>query len=101
MALVRAMSKAKVPEGKICEVRVNRKSLAVANVEGKPCVISNICTHEQGPLGCGVLEGTVVTCPWHDWKFDVVSGRLLNAQGEGVKTYPAEVQGEDILVDLD
>jgi len=101
MALVRAMSKAKVPDGKICEVRVNRKSLAVANVEGKPCVISNICTHEQGLLGRGVLEGTVVTCPWHNWKFDVISGKLLSSQGEGVKTYAAEVQGEDLFVDLD
>lgn len=60
---------------------MNKKSLAVANVEGKPCVISNICTHELGPLGRSSLEGTVVTCPWHDWKFDVVSGMLLNAWG--------------------
>jgi len=101
MALVRAMSRTKVPEGRLCKVKVNRRSLAVANVEGKPCVISNICIHEQGPYGRGALNGTVVTRPWHDWKFDVVSGKLLNAQGEGVKTYPAEVQGDDILVDLD
>jgi nitrite reductase/ring-hydroxylating ferredoxin subunit len=98
---VRATNKAKVPEGKICEVRVNRKSLLVANVEGKPCVISNICTHERGRLGRGVPDGTVATCPWHHWMFDVVSGKLLNAPGEGVKNYPAEVRGEDILVDLD
>jgi len=101
MAFVRATATARIPAGKICEVRVNRKSLAVANVECNPCVISSICTHEQGPLGRGVLEGTVVTCPWRVWKFDVVSGRLLNPEGESMRIYAAEVQGEDILVDLD
>jgi nitrite reductase/ring-hydroxylating ferredoxin subunit len=79
------MSKAKVPEGNICEFGANRKSLAVANVKGKPCVVSNICTHVQRSLARGVPEGMVATCPWHDWK---------------LKTYPAEVRGEDILVDL-
>jgi nitrite reductase/ring-hydroxylating ferredoxin subunit len=30
---------------------------------------------QGGPLGTGVLCGTVLTCPWHGWQFDVVTGR--------------------------
>jgi len=44
--------------------------LAVFNVDGVYYAIDNTCSHRGGPLGEGDLEGTVVACPWHAWRWD-------------------------------
>jgi nitrite reductase/ring-hydroxylating ferredoxin subunit len=42
----------------------------------------------------------VVTCPWHAWQYDVTTGKVLASPSLGVDTYPTEVRGEDIFVDV-
>jgi nitrite reductase/ring-hydroxylating ferredoxin subunit len=39
------------------EVQINGENICVVNIEGKYYAISNICTHEGGPLADGTLEG--------------------------------------------
>ena len=51
------------------------------------------------PLGQGVLNGTIVTCPWHGWEYDVTTGKVKQNPAVGVDCYPVEVRGEDIFVD--
>lgn len=46
--------------------------------------IDAACVHEDGPLGEGSVEGTVVTCPYHDWRFDLKDGRCLSHEGRRV-----------------
>jgi len=99
MGFERAAGKGDIPVGKICELQVGGKSVALANVAGKLCAISGICLHEAGPLGEGELEGQVVTCPWHGWQFDVTTGKVIGNQGMGVETYPVEIRGDEIFVD--
>ena len=100
MAFVRAASKSDVPAGKIREVQVNGAAVALANVGGKFCAINGVCMHESGPLGEGELEGQVVTCPWHGWQFDVTTGKVVQNPTIGVESYPVEVRGEDVFVDV-
>ena len=38
-------------------------------------VIDNACPHAAGNLSAGDVEGNVVTCRWHHWKFDLEIGR--------------------------
>ena len=59
-------------QGKICEVGDHQ--VALFNVAGKIVACNNVCPHRGGPLGEGDLAGTIVTCPWHGWQFDVVTG---------------------------
>jgi nitrite reductase/ring-hydroxylating ferredoxin subunit len=49
--------------------------VAIANVDGTLHAIDGLCPHQGGPLGTGELCGTVLTCPWHGWQFDVTTGR--------------------------
>jgi nitrite reductase/ring-hydroxylating ferredoxin subunit len=49
--------------------------VALANVDGTWHAIDGLCPHQGGPLGTGHLCGTTLTCPWHGWQFDVVTGR--------------------------
>ncbi len=50
--------------------------LAVFRLEHPPqvVVIRNSCPHAGGNLAAGAVNGTCVTCPWHHWEFDLVSG---------------------------
>jgi nitrite reductase/ring-hydroxylating ferredoxin subunit len=99
MAFLRAAKKDEIPEGSIREFQVDGKTIALANVAGKFFAINNTCLHRGGPLGQGVLEDSVVTCPWHGWQYDVTSGQVTMNPAIGVEAYAVEVRGEDIFVD--
>jgi len=88
-----------IAPGKISEVQVGGKAIALANVAGKFCAISGECLHEGGPLGEGELSGKIVTCPWHAWQFDVTTGKVVENPTIGVQTYPVEVRGDEVFVD--
>ena len=40
-------------------------------------VIRNSCPHAGGNLATGQVDGTCVTCPWHHWQFDLISGACV------------------------
>jgi nitrite reductase (NADH) small subunit len=101
MGFVRAGKVADVPTGTICEVQVEGKTIAMANVAGAIHAIHNACLHRGGPLGQGVMDGKLVTCPWHGWSYDVTNGKVGHNQAVGVACYPVEVRGDEIYVDID
>lgn len=74
------------------------KQIAVFNVNGEFHAIDNTCVHQGGPLGEGFLEGTVVTCPWHAWKYDVTTGECTFNPRARVDTYTVRVENGDIQV---
>jgi nitrite reductase (NADH) small subunit len=100
MGFVRAAGISEIPAGKIAEVKVSEKCVALANVGGKFYAISGICLHQGGPLGEGELDGAVVMCPWHGWQFDVTTGKVAANQGMGVETYAVEVRGNDVFINV-
>ena len=61
---------------------------------------NNRCPHEGYPLREGTLsDGCVLTCNWHNWKFDLKSGENLD-RGEGLRTYPVQLRGNEVWLDL-
>ena len=99
MALVKAAKITQIPAGTIHEVQVDGKAVALANVAGKFHAINNSCMHRGGPLGQGLLEGNVVTCPWHVWQYDVTTGKGVQNTSAQVACYPVEVRGDEIFID--
>ena len=56
------------------------------------------CLHRGGSLGDGELEGCIVVCPWHGWKYDVTTGvSTLNAAVR-VACYATRIEGEEVQV---
>lgn len=100
MALIPVAKIADIPVGEGRPFEVNGKQIAVFNVDGKFHSIANVCPHRGGSLGDGQLSGKSVTCPLHAWEFDVETGDCISPGAGCVKTYPVEVQGADVLVNL-
>jgi len=98
--LVRVAGTADIKQGNGIVAEVNGQSLAVFNVNGTYHVIDNDCVHRGGPLGEGELDGEVVMCPWHNWTFNVITGRGVSNPAACVKSYPVTVEGSDIKVAL-
>ena len=44
--------------------------------------------------------GSVVTCPWHAWGFDVTSGANPDEPEIQVRTFPVKVDGGDVMVEI-
>jgi nitrite reductase (NADH) small subunit len=100
MGFVRAIKITELPPGTIRELQIEGKAVAVANVAGAIYAINNTCLHRGGPLGQGLLEGKVVTCPWHGWQFDVTTGKVLQNPKAGVDCYRTELRGDDIFIEI-
>ncbi|MFK7984516.1 MAG: Rieske (2Fe-2S) protein [Sandaracinaceae bacterium] len=60
-------------------------------------VLDDRCPHEGYPLSGGAVRDGVLTCCWHNWKFELSSGACTFG-GEAVRRYPAEVSGGRICV---
>lgn len=59
------------------------------------------CPHKGGPLSEGIVHGTSVTCPLHNWVFDLNSGQAQGADEGMVRTFPIRVRAGRILVGAD
>ncbi len=60
---------------------------------------SNTCPHKGGPLVEGIVHGQSVTCPLHNWVFDLETGQAQGADDGRIATYPAKVEDGRILID--
>ena len=89
-----------LPDGRVRTVLAGKHSLALTRVGDQYGALDNHCPHQGGPLGEGELAGTVVTCPWHEWRFDVRTGVNTDDATCKVQSYPVKLDGADILVQL-
>jgi nitrite reductase (NADH) small subunit len=97
---IKVASISELSPGSSKTVEVNGKAIALFNVGGKIYALDNTCLHQGGPLGEGLLEGEVVTCPWHFWEFNVRTGEKVGEPSLRVATYPVQVAGDNIKVAL-
>jgi nitrite reductase/ring-hydroxylating ferredoxin subunit len=76
-------------------VHVGGREFVLREVAGELVVYPARCPHQLGPLLDAEPDGSVVTCPWHGYRFDVRSGRCVSGQGCHLSASPrlAEVDG--------
>lgn len=98
---VRVASVEECPAGSALEVVAEDRIVALMNVDGRFFALDGVCPHQGGPLGKGRIEGTIITCPWHGWQFDVTSGRHCLSQSVRQPMFSVRVDGEGIYVDLE
>jgi nitrite reductase/ring-hydroxylating ferredoxin subunit len=89
-------------EGRVARPLVGGKTKQIAvflMAGGEVCAVDNHCPHEGYPLAQGGVQGAVLTCRWHNFKFDLRTGQCLMGD-EAVRRYPARVS-DDGVVELD
>jgi nitrite reductase (NADH) small subunit len=91
---------ADVPIGEGRVVEAEGKTLALFNVDGAFYALDNDCAHRGGPLGEGDLDGTVVVCPWHAWRWDVKTGANVNNPAVKMPCFPVSVADGRVFVEL-
>ena len=90
-----------IPAGQFKPVEVNGKRLLICHTEAGFYAVDDTCTHDDGPLTDGWLEGNAIECPRHGARFDVTSGKVLCLPAAvPIKSYPVKVEGEDIRVNV-
>jgi nitrite reductase/ring-hydroxylating ferredoxin subunit len=98
---IKVAALAQLPPGACTTVTVGDTSVALFNVEGKVCAISDTCKHAGQSLGSGDFHGKVVRCRAHGWKYDVTTGFANGIDGFGVATYPVQVVDGEVRVAVD
>jgi nitrite reductase (NADH) small subunit len=102
MARVRIGSRVDLPAaGEAREFEIGERVVCVANVNGDYSALDNVCPHRGGPLGQGYIEGDKLVCPWHGWQFDAKTGAVAHAPSQKITTYPLQVEGDDVFVDIE
>jgi nitrite reductase/ring-hydroxylating ferredoxin subunit len=81
-------------------IRRAGKQVLLLAVGNRLFAVANRCPHEGYPLSEGTEgPGCVLTCNWHNWKFDLTTGEALVGR-DPVRTYPIELRAGEIFVDL-
>ena len=100
-AYIAVAQTSEIPVGAFKAVQTGGKNLLVCHTPSGFHVIDDTCTHDDGPLGDGWLDGEVIECPRHGAKFDVTTGKVLCLPAAvPVKSYPVVVEGDQIKVNM-
>lgn len=80
-------------------VTLGGERVAVFRYDGKVSAMSNVCQHQNGPLGEGKIVDGLVVCPWHGFQYKPECGASPAPFTEKVPTFRVKVSGRRVLVD--
>lgn len=88
-----------IPPGERLWYDFEEETVVIFNVNGKFYCIADLCTHDDGPLEDGELEGHEIECPRHGARFDIRTGEALCLPAvTPVPTYQIKVEENEIYV---
>lgn len=88
-----------LPSGEQLYVDIGELELVIFNVAGEIFAIGDVCSHDDGPLGEGEIEGYEVICPRHGARFDIRSGEATELPAVvDIPAYPVRITDGQIEV---
>ena len=87
-----------IPENRAKVVSVNQERIAIFRYNNKVSAISNVCKHQNGPLGEGRIIDGCITCPWHGYQYLPHNGSSPAPFKEKVATYDVKVINREIWI---
>jgi nitrite reductase/ring-hydroxylating ferredoxin subunit len=99
--LVKLCDKKILLYGEMKTFRVRGHEILAVNLGGEIYCLEGRCSHAGAPLAEGVLDGEVLTCPWHYSQFRVADGSVLRGPAyKQLRTYRVEERENSLFVDL-
>jgi 3-phenylpropionate/trans-cinnamate dioxygenase ferredoxin subunit len=90
-----------IAEGEAKTYDVEGERIAIARAEGRLFAVQNVCSHDDGPLGDGAVDGYCIVCPRHGAKFDVRTGEALTMPAVSpIESFPVKEEAGKILLGL-
>jgi 3-phenylpropionate/trans-cinnamate dioxygenase ferredoxin subunit len=81
-----------LPNGERLFVEIEGKPLVIFNIAGQFYSIGDVCSHDDGPVGEGDIEGYNITCPRHGAEFDIRTGKVVSMPAVvDIPAYPVRV----------
>jgi toluene monooxygenase system ferredoxin subunit len=72
----------------------------LVNVDGRISAFEDRCAHLAVPLSEGKLEGGVLVCRAHEWRYDALTGESINPRGARLRPFPVLLRDGKLLVDV-
>jgi 3-phenylpropionate/trans-cinnamate dioxygenase ferredoxin component len=92
---------AELPAGERLFIEVGERMIVIFNLGGELYAIGDVCSHDDGPLGDGDVEGTDIVCPRHGARFDIRTGKVLSLPAVvDIPAYPVRIVGDEIQIGI-
>ncbi|MEA5467093.1 Rieske 2Fe-2S domain-containing protein [Leptothoe sp. PORK10 BA2] len=91
-------SVSEIPADRAKIVTLAGERVAIFKYDGKLSAVSNVCQHQNGPLGEGKVVDGCITCPWHGYQYHPANGASPPPFTEKVPTFALKVVGDRIWV---
>jgi 3-phenylpropionate/trans-cinnamate dioxygenase ferredoxin subunit len=100
VAMILAAKTSEIPNFGKKVISVSGQEILFINIKGNIFAVENECPHQGSPLSAAVVKDGYIACPRHGYRFNLTDGRCSDHPELALKTYPVELSGDDILVDL-
>jgi 3-phenylpropionate/trans-cinnamate dioxygenase ferredoxin subunit len=88
-------------EGERLIIEIDEKPIVILNIANHYYAIADVCSHDDGPVGEGNLEGFEIICPRHGARFDVRTGKVLALPAfVDIPAYPVRLVGDQIEIGI-
>jgi 3-phenylpropionate/trans-cinnamate dioxygenase ferredoxin subunit len=88
-------------EGERLFIEIDGKPIMVINLHGEYFAIRDVCSHDDGPVGEGNLEGYEIICPRHGARFDIRTGKVIALPAfVDIPAYPIRIVGDQIEIGI-
>jgi methionine sulfoxide reductase heme-binding subunit len=85
-----------IPEKRARVVRLGAERVAIFRYDDRVSAVSNVCQHQNGPLGEGRIVDGCITCPWHGYQYKPETGASPPPFTERVATYRLRLEGSQV-----
>ena len=90
-----------LPNGERLFVELGDKPIVIFNIAGQLFAIGDVCSHDDGPLGDGLIEDHNIVCPRHGGEFSVRTGQAMQMPAVvDIPAYPVQVRNGTIFVGI-
>lgn len=97
--LVEVCDAGSIAEKQAVVVSAGSERIAVFRYDGKISAVSNVCRHQNGPLGEGRIVDGCITCPWHGYQYLPDCGASPPPFTDKIETYRVVLTGSTVFVD--